>query len=210
MSALFPSSLPLPGTANSSSTLAAAGHTALHNNASDEIVAVATKVGVDSSADPSSIDYKLRQAQADIVANATAIALKTTMTAVYPVGSIYISVVATNPATLLGVGTWSAFATGRTLVGIDTGQTEFDTIEETGGEKTHTLTTAEMPSHSHVYGEGDGNTVHGGVSGSTANITSGGGNYRITNLPSTQNTGGGGSHNNLQPYITVYMWKRTA
>ena len=56
----------------------------------------------------------------------------------WPVGSVFIAVVSTNPATLLGYGTWAAFATGRTLVGIDAGQTEFDTVEETGGAKTHT------------------------------------------------------------------------
>ena len=68
----------------------------------------------------------------------------------YPVGSIYIAVVSTNPATLLGFGTWSAFGTGRTLVGIDTGDVDFDVVEETGGAKTVTLTSAEMPSHTHI------------------------------------------------------------
>lgn len=58
--------------------------------------------------------------------------------AAWPVGSVFISVVATNPATLLGTGTWTAFAAGRMLVGLDAGQTEFDTVEETGGAKTHT------------------------------------------------------------------------
>src|SRR5690606_38823591 len=69
---------------------------------------------------------------------------------VYPVGSIYISTVDTNPGTVFGVGTWVAFGTGRTIVGVDTDQTEFDTVEKTGGAKTHTLTTAEMPSHTHI------------------------------------------------------------
>ena len=64
----------------------------------------------------------------------------------YPVGSIYINAsVATNPATLLGFGTWAAFGAGRVMVGLDAGQTEFDTAEETGGAKTHTLTTGELP-----------------------------------------------------------------
>ncbi len=69
---------------------------------------------------------------------------------VWPVGSIFISVVDTNPATLLGFGTWSAFGSGRTLVGLDAGQSEFDVLEETGGAKTHTLTSGEMPSHTHT------------------------------------------------------------
>ena len=62
---------------------------------------------------------------------------------VYPVGSIYINAaVATKPGTLLGFGTWAAFGAGRVMVGIDAAQTEFDTLEETGGAKTHTLTTS--------------------------------------------------------------------
>jgi hypothetical protein len=66
----------------------------------------------------------------------------------YPVGSIYTSVINTSPSTYFG-GTWSVFASGRTLVGVDTGQTEFDTVQETGGAKTHTLTEAQIPSHTH-------------------------------------------------------------
>lgn len=120
----------------------------------------------------------------------------------YPVGSIYTSVVSTDPSTLFGFGTWSAFATGRTLVGVDTGQTEFDTVEETGGAKTHTLTTAEIPAHSHDIYVGNTGSGSPSVSASGTNTSSGSG--YITN------TGGGGSHNNLQPYITVYFWKRTA
>lgn len=120
----------------------------------------------------------------------------------FPVGSVYVAVVATNPATLLGYGTWTAFGTGRTLVGIDSGQTEFDTVEETGGFKTHTLLTTEIPSHTH--------TGSGGASTNAAN-----GNFPVTKADTgttwvTNATGGGGAHNNLQPYIVVYMWKRTA
>lgn len=119
--------------------------------------------------------------------------------AAWPVGSIFISVVSTNPATLLGFGTWTAFATGRTLVGIDAGQTEFDTVEETGGSKTHTLTTDEIPAHTHTV---------------TGNNVGGSGGVRIDASDSftdtTSSTGGGGAHNNLQPYIVTYMWKRTA
>jgi hypothetical protein len=124
--------------------------------------------------------------------------------AAYPVGAVYIAVVNTNPGTLFG-GTWSSFATGRTLVGLDSSDSQFNTIEETGGAKTHTLTASEsgLPSHSHMQ-------RGGGFDGSTG-IESG------SNLGSDQgqtgNTGGTSasqSHNNLQPYITVYMWKRTA
>ena len=124
----------------------------------------------------------------------------------FPVGSVFIAVVSTNPATLLGYGTWAAFAAGRVLVGIDAGQTEFDTVEETGGAKTHTLTSAEMPAHAHD--EYNNSATTGGLVGWAAQDTS-------TNTASltgydTGSTGGGGAHNNLQPYIVVYMYKRTA
>lgn len=56
-----------------------------------------------------------------------------------PVGSIHVSVDSTNPATTLGYGTWAAFGTGRVLVGVDTGDTDFDTVMETGGSKTLTI-----------------------------------------------------------------------
>lgn len=123
---------------------------------------------------------------------------------VYPVGCIYFSTNSTNPATSLGFGTWSAFGAGRVPVGYDSGQTEFDTDEETGGAKTHTLTTAEMPSHTHA--ETYGTAAGGVVTIAAAGATSGSG----TSSNNTIATGGGGAHNNLQPYIVVRMWKRTA
>ena len=117
----------------------------------------------------------------------------------YPVGSIYTAVVSTNPATLLGVGTWSAFGSGRVLVGVNTGDSDFDTVEETGGSKTHTLETSEIPSHEHiwcgddqlnVYGMNNGISEYGGSFGYDATSSPGGnGNYY-----NTSSTGGGGSH----------------
>ena len=75
----------------------------------------------------------------------------TTIQAVYPVGSIYINAaVSTNPATLLGFGTWAAFGAGRVMVGLDSGDSDFDTAQETGGSKTHTLSVSELPSHTHT------------------------------------------------------------
>jgi hypothetical protein len=130
---------------------------------------------------------------------------------VYPVGSIYIAVVSTNPATLLGFGTWTAFATGQTLVGIDTGQTEFDTVEETGGSKTHTLTESELPAHTHPRGSRHWGGAANGASGRiSANGVSGAGVANDSDSGVTGSTGSGSAHNNLQPYIVVYMWKRTA
>ena len=69
---------------------------------------------------------------------------------IYPVGSIYISVSSTNPSTLFG-GTWEAYATGRALIGYDSSDTSFDTIEETGGSKTTTLVAANIQKHYHSF-----------------------------------------------------------
>jgi hypothetical protein len=123
---------------------------------------------------------------------------------IYPVGSIYINAgVATNPGTLLGFGTWSAFGTGRTIIGVDSSDTDFDAVRETGGTKTHTLTVAEIPAHTHsitVYNEsGSPDGYVGGDSSSTEIGT-----------PASNSTGGGGAHTIVQPYITAYMWRRTA
>lgn len=122
---------------------------------------------------------------------------------IYPIGCIYFSTNSTNPATSLGFGTWSAFGAGKVPVGWATGDSDFGTDEATGGEKTHTLTLAESPAHSHTT------TL-------PANLTAGGfGNFYAGNntglaAPPTNSQGGGGAHNNLQPFIVVRMWKRTA
>jgi len=128
---------------------------------------------------------------------------------VYPVGSIYISTVSTNPDTLMFGGnsdtTWVAFGAGKTLIGIDSGDTDFDIVEETGGVKEVTLTAAQsgLPSHSHTQ-------LGGGFDG---NVGIEAGNQRGVDLGQTGTTGGtdaSSAHTNLQPYIVVYMWKRTA
>ena len=126
---------------------------------------------------------------------------------VYPVGSIYISTVSPNPATLLGTGTWSAFAAGRTLVGIDSGDTDFDTVEETGGAKKHTLTVDEMPSHTH---DSDGSRTGSNAADPGDNFWASTGDTGSFGVKTINATGGGNAHNNLQPYIVTYMWKRTA
>lgn len=129
-----------------------------------------------------------------------------TMSDVYPVGSIYINATnANNPSSLLGFGTWAAFGAGRVMVGIDATQSEFDTAEETGGSKTHTLSVSEIPSHTHNNPAG----ISPAPNANDVDITGGNGRTIADNV-ATASTGGGGAHNNLQPYITVYMWKRTA
>lgn len=138
--------------------------------------------------------------------------------ALYPVGSLYFQgAVATNPGTLLGFGTWVAHGAGRVLVGLDAGQTEFDTLNETGGSKTHTLATSEIPAHVHT-GPAHTHTVPLGTdeAGSTAISavkTSNTADTATTSSAGTGNTGsegGGGAHNNLQPYVVCYIWRRTA
>lgn len=124
---------------------------------------------------------------------------------IYPVGSIYTSVNATNPSTLFG-GVWEQIANGRTLVGVDTSQTEFNTVKKTGGEKTVTLTVEQIPPHSHPleYYVNNGNNMPGGYDKFLAYGMPAG------SLSYTNNTytGGGQAHNNLQPYFTCYFWLR--
>jgi hypothetical protein len=125
---------------------------------------------------------------------------------VYPVGSIFTTVTAysaSSLATVMGVGTWAAFGAGKTLVGLNSAESEFDTVGETGGAKTHTLTTAQIPSHTHASGWYGPRGADGSADIFASNQSSDG------NV-NTGSTGGGSSHNNLQPYIVVYFWKRTA
>lgn len=68
----------------------------------------------------------------------------------WPIGIVYKSVVATNPNTLLGFGTWVSFGSSRLTVGLDAGDPDFSVVQQTGGAKTHTLTQAELPAHSHT------------------------------------------------------------
>jgi hypothetical protein len=135
------------------------------------------------------------------------------LAAAYPVGSIYMNASnSNNPSTLLGFGTWAAFGAGRVPVGIDSSDTDFDTAEETGGAKTHTLTTDEMPSHTHnvqVTQRVTGDDAAGGSRVLTADRNISTATVDITGM-TAKATGGGQAHNNLQPYIVVYMWKRTA
>jgi hypothetical protein len=201
----------------------------------------------------------------------------------FPVGSVFIAVVSTNPGTLLGYGTWSAFGAGKVLIGIDSGDTDFDTVEETGGAKTkaisahagtavsahagtavadhasHTHQYTEIVQHTHTVNITDNGHVHaqasqtattGGVSswehgaidtsstaaetlntasattgitattsnpaGSVATGTTIGPNATLTHSvtqPSAHTVTQPNSHTDLnvvQPYIVVYMWKRTA
>ena len=145
----------------------------------------------------------------------------------YPVGSIYINATSsTNPSVLFGFGTWVAFGAGRVMVGLDAGDALFDTAEETGGSKdavvvshTHTITD---PGHSHAPPSGlsapwvgndffgDGNIDGSNHVGAGERNTQSGNTQTATTGISANTTGVSGTNGNLQPYITVRMWKRTA
>jgi hypothetical protein len=158
--------------------------------------------------------------------NTTAIAttafVQAAIALLYPVGSIYTNAsVSTNPATLLGFGTWTAFGAGRVMVGFDSGNALFDTAEETGGSAnaitvshTHTATsTVTDPGHNHTYSVVQTSGGAGGGTSSyttTASINTGDRTTGITVATSNASTGSSGTNANYQPYITVYAWKRTA
>lgn len=116
---------------------------------------------------------------------------------VYPVGSIYTSTVSTNPATLFGFGTWVAFGAGKVMLGAGGGYSAGDT----GGEATHQLTTAEMPAHNHDIATYTGGVYSSSLSAGTASPVGTG---------VTAAKGSDVPHNNMQPYIVVYLWNRTA
>lgn len=143
----------------------------------------------------------------------------------YPVGSIYTnSSVSTNPGTLFGFGTWTAFGAGRVMVGFNASDSLFDTAEETGGSKdavvvshSHTAsTTATDSGHSHgivtnFAGGFGGTEICGEAKGGVVTTDStNSASANITASTTISTTGSSGTNANLQPYITVYMWKRTA
>jgi len=176
---------------------------------------------------------------------ATTAFVQAALQALHPVGSIYINATnSTNPGTLLGFGTWTAFGAGRVPVGFDAGNPLFDTAEETGGSAdaitvshTHTATTTITdPGHDHFMFTASGsNTSANGAVPMVKNMGGGAGtgntNFEynlclgsgtpdqgltnsettgITAATTVASTGSSGTNANYQPYITVYMWKRTA
>ena len=155
----------------------------------------------DSTADTLKQRNAGNTAWVNVLALSTGVAVKSEIVStnalaqVYPVGSIYLSVVATNPATLFGFGTWVALY-DRMLIGAGSGYGNGGT----GGEVNHTLTIGEMPSHTHTFGITNGNAGSaGGYAGQP-----------VTFNPETSATGGNAAHNNMPPYLAVHMWKRTA
>lgn len=125
----------------------------------------------------------------------------------YPIGSIYMSIQDTNPSVFFG-GTWERIAKGKTLVGVDENDTDFNVSSKTGGEKEHTLTIDEIPSHNHIlsrYYTTSTSHKHQGTGG-----VSDGPSSATQNTYTSNSTGGDQSHNNMQPYYTCYIFVRTA
>ena len=162
-----------------------------------------TKAGAVLLNNGSDLETELSQyVTAEEIGSTAAVDYSELLSKIYPVGSIYMSATLSTAAQVnaaLG-GTWVAWGAGRVPVGVDPNDTSFDTAEEKGGEKTHKLTVSEIPSHDHgAYYTGSSALKKGygwyGVSGNAMA-------YDVIS------NGGGGAHNNLQPYITCYMYKR--
>ena len=160
-------------------------------------VTLTEKIGT-SDVKVSSITYEKRAQMADVLA-------------AYPVGSIYISVNSTSPATLFG-GTWQELQ-GRFLLGRNSAHA----AGSTGGEETHALTVNEMPTHGHemppwmwavsqYFSTGNYNIPGGTTAGNATDYNTG----KTLQQQNTASVGGGQAHNNMPPYLAVYMWKRTA
>lgn len=184
--------------------------------------AIATKANLASPAFTGTPTVPTASSGTNTTQAASTAFVKTALASIYPVGSIYINATsAVNPATLLGFGTWTAFAAGRVLVGFNASNALFDTAEETGGSAdaivvshTHTATsTVTDPGHTHTADQpfasstsANGGSYYGqGNNRATASATTG-----ITVATTNASTGSSGTNANYQPYITVYMWKRTA
>ena len=154
---------------------------------------------------------------------ATTAFVQAAMALMHPVGSIYTAIISTNPGTLFGFGTWTAFGAGRMLISLDSGNVLFDTAEETGGyadstlpTHTHTFTGTALGTHQHkpVNGSAVGLGGGGGLGGGDLNSSSGDVDTSAvsagTPAGTNANAGSTGVDKNYPPYIAVYMWKRTA
>lgn len=138
---------------------------------------------------------------------------------IFPIGTVLAFADNVDPNKTYTSQTWVRFAKGKTLVGVDESDSTFASVGKTGGEKTHTLSSSEMPRHTHSIGTG---SLHGSVNGGGtsrtrfAKGTSGGYAFQngtqshLTFVYSLGAAGENASHNNLQPYETVFYWKRTA
>lgn len=211
--------------------IAWSGKDALSDSDPDKVVSggdfntefLAAKTAINSKADLANTSQVVTAATATAGTNTNQVATTAFVTAamtaatinnlVYPVGSVYVNAtVSTNPATLLGVGTWVAYGEGRVPVGKASSGT-FNTLNATGGSETdsHTLTLSEIPSHNHSNGSYQylmKSDSHHTLKDSDS--TSGEPNLASQGAIAAAGGGGAHTHDILQPYIVVYMWKRTA
>jgi microcystin-dependent protein len=142
----------------------------------------------------------------------------------YHVGSVIIDYTNTNPATYLGFGTWQLCAVGKMFVGVNTSDTDFNTSGKTGGAKTVTLTTNQIPAHKHTLtdpghvhhystenftGASDFDRTHTGT-GLVSEFQYTAATTKSYTGISMANTGGGQAHNNMPPYETVYKFRRVS
>jgi len=151
-----------------------------------------------------------------------------TKESLYPVGSVYTNASSsTNPNSLLGFGTWVRFGEGKVLVSQDSSDTAFDTLGETGGSKdavvvshSHTGSAASAGSHAHNMLVGPSSSASSGIYGGYPQTSTDGGSANRsgivqsagahTHSVTVNSSGESGTNKNLQPYIVVYMWQRTA
>ena len=149
---------------------------------------------------------------------ATTAFVQAAMALLHPVGSIYTAIIATNPGTLFGFGTWTAFGAGRMLISLDSSNVLFDTAEETGGaanaplvSHTHTFTGTALGTHQHTLGGVGNGLADGSNSGAWYNGSSNTSAVSAGTPAGTNSTEGASATNaNYPPFIAVYMWKRTA
>lgn len=146
----------------------------------------------------------------------------------WPVGSLFLSTVPTNPAELLGMGTWVRYGEGRVFVGQDSTQPEFDVVHKTGGNKKVTLTLANVPPHNHTtpahthsytltYNTADFSNGSGGDRSRVTSINTGttgsedrSGTTGSSGAGTSGSAGSGEAFDNMPPYVAVYTWRRTA
>lgn len=230
---MFPGSIPAYQGFTGSHTLSADNHAAQSNAEQADIIALATKMGTGASTPTNNLALisngvgSSAWGQVSLTAGVTGVlpltnggtggtsaatAAANLATEVgkllFPIGCVYTETTGTNPGTSLGFGTWIAFGAGRVLIGNGTSDANY-AAGATGGESNHTLITAEMPSHTHGTSS---------IFNVTRSYQSGGSfsdNLLMLNNTGNNNTqvdsaGGGGPHNNLQPYLVCYFWKRTA
>lgn len=208
------------------------------NTQTGHVVLTKGDLGLDQVDNTSDTDKPVSTAVTAAIASAVSAALL----AAHPIGSIYMSADSTNPASLFG-GAWAPWGQGRVPVSVNTSETEFNAVEKTGGVKTNTLDTANLPSHTHSipsHSHSTSNHKHDLEAGfnTRQNLTTGGstqyvyswsftgsGNNVTMRSGSSANAGSGSTGNwsgttgsrgsgtpvdNLQPYITCYMWKRVS